>query len=56
MAKVTAEAAKAQASALKARSVKRYDVGEKFTSVSRIKYDKEDNPISTKRLGTIEHG
>lgn len=56
MAKVTPEAAKALSSALKGRSIKRYDVGEKFTTVSRVKYDDDGNPVAIKRLGSIEHG
>lgn len=56
MAKVTEEAADAYAKALKGRSIKRYDVGDKFTIITRVTYDDKGKPKSSERLGSTQHG
>lgn len=56
MAKITPEAADAMSKALKPRSIKRIDVGDKFTTTSRVTYDDKGKVVSNKILGSIKHG
>lgn len=56
MAKVTPEAADAMSKALKNRTVKQYDRGEKETVIRRVIYDDKDRQIFSRVIGRIEHG
>lgn len=56
MAKVTPEAADAFSEAIRNRSVKQYDRGEKETVIRRVIYDDKARPINSHVIGRIEHG
>ena len=56
MAKVTPEAMAAISKAMKNRTVKQYDMGEKETVISRVTYDEKDRQVSRQLIGRIKHG
>lgn len=56
MVKITREAVDAMSKALKNRSVKQYDIGEKETVIRRVIYDDKGRQIHSYNIGRIEHG